>query len=126
MENPTAAAKKNAALNKAREQKTLMARLRVEKVLSQLQNEKMPINFNTVAKQAKVSKTWLYTQADYRVQIEAYRGEVQTRQMDLTKVVAKKDNEIKQLKNEILKLEKTLKGLKNQLEIVYGELYKQG
>ncbi len=40
MKNPTAVAKRNAALNKAREQKTLMARSRVEKVLIQLQNEK--------------------------------------------------------------------------------------
>ncbi len=44
--------------------------------------KKMPIIFNTVAKQAKVSKTWLLYTTDFRAQIEAYRREIQTRQLD--------------------------------------------
>ena len=45
----------------------------VDKVISKLSLEGKTINFNTVAKEANVSKSWLYKEHDIRQRIESLR-----------------------------------------------------
>ncbi len=47
----------------------------VEDAIAALLREQKPINFNTVAKSAGVSKAYLYSQPDLRERIEALRQE---------------------------------------------------
>src|SRR5712692_8559979 len=55
--------------NRRREQK----RKGVEDAITTLLREQKPINFNTVAKAAAVSKAYLYSQPDLRERIDALR-----------------------------------------------------
>lgn len=49
------------------------ARNRVDRAITTLVREQKPINFNTVAQAAGVTKSYLYTQSDVRARIEALR-----------------------------------------------------
>ncbi|WP_438872342.1 DUF6262 family protein [Providencia hangzhouensis] len=52
-------------------QKSRRTRENVDKVISKLSLEGKTINFNTVAKEANVSKSWLYKEHDIRQRIES-------------------------------------------------------
>jgi len=49
------------------------ARNRVDQAIFRLIRENKPINFNTIAQSADVTKSYLYTQSDIRARIEALR-----------------------------------------------------
>src|SRR5713226_7603424 len=49
------------------------ARRRVDQAITGRLRENKPINFNTVAQSADVTKSYLYTKADIRARIEALR-----------------------------------------------------
>ncbi len=95
----------------------------VEDAITALLREQKPINFNTVAKAAMVSKAYLYSQPDLRERIEALRQqgveqmvrERVTRSLGKTDasrdlVILAKDRRIKELEAEIRRLNKELQG----------------
>ena len=114
------------------QRKSEAARLRVHQTIDQLLREQQLVNFNTVAKAANVTKSYLYAHEDVRERIEALRSQQgrerleqqwaerqqhQTR-TDKTKdvLLAAKDRRIKALEAENRKL-------KEELKVAYGRLY---
>lgn len=99
---------------------------RVLLALNEMKDNHLIINFNSLANYANVSKAWLYRNATIRKQIIDLRGveESKKRSPDFTAALAKKDKEISVLQDQLTKLQKLNKKLKEQLEIVYGELHK--
>lgn len=94
----------------------------VESTIATLLREQMPVNFNTVAKAASVSKAYLYSQLDLKERIEALRQqgveqmlrERTTRPTGKTDpsrdlVILAKDRRIKELEAENQKLQQQLK-----------------
>jgi hypothetical protein len=94
----------------------------VEDAIASLLREEKPINFNTVAKAASVSKAYLYSQPDFRDRIEALRqrsldqvvSERVTRSTGKTDasrdlVILAKDRRIQELEAENRKLQQQLK-----------------
>lgn len=94
----------------------------VEDAITALLREQKPINFNTVAKAATVSKAYLYSQLDLRERIEALRRQTvgQTIRERATRspgktdasrdlVILAKDRRIKELEAENRKLQQHLK-----------------
>jgi hypothetical protein len=95
----------------------------VEDTITALLREQKPINFNTVAKAAMVSKAYLYSQPDLRERIEALRqqGVEQMVRERVTRspgktdasrdlVILAKDRRIKELETEVRRLNKELQG----------------
>ncbi|MCU5092054.1 DUF6262 family protein [Bacillus toyonensis] len=106
--------------------KTNRTREGVEKAISKLSLEGKVINFNTVAKEANVSKSWLYKEQDIRKRIESLRKQQQNHSS--TRSMVKKNSRseevlIKTLKMRIRELEGENTKLKNQIQKLYGELY---
>ena len=94
----------------------------VEDALAALLSAQKPINFNTVAKTALVSKAYLYSQPDLRERIEALRQQELAHRLqhpvtpspgktDAGKdlVILAKDRRIKELEAENQKLQRQLK-----------------
>ncbi len=114
--------------------KSKEAQQRVHLAIDQLLREQQPVNFNTVAQAANVTKSYLYTQQGVRERIEALRTqqgqerierqwtERQQHQArtDKTKdvLLAAKDRRIKALEAENRKL-------KEDLKVAYGKLYER-
>lgn len=95
----------------------------VEEAIATLLREQKPVNFNTVAKAATVSKAYLYSQPDLRERIEALRQQEVEQQVrervtrpagktDASRdlVILAKDRRIKELEAENQKLRQQLKG----------------
>ena len=112
---------------KRKEQK----RKEVEEIITVLIREQKPINFHTVAKAARVSKAYLYSQQDIRERIEALRLQsveqmVRERaahapgKTDASRdlVILAKDRRIKELEAENQKL-------KVQLKVALAKAYDQ-
>ncbi|MGE6846410.1 DUF6262 family protein [Bacillus tropicus] len=106
--------------------KTNRTREGVDKAISKLSLEGKVINFNTVAKAANVSKSWLYKEQDIRKRIESLRKQ-QHNQLGTRPVNQKSSRSeevlIKTLKMRIKELEGENTKLKNQIQKLYGELY---
>ncbi len=114
------------------QQKSQQACQRVHQVIDQLLREQQTINFNTVAKGAQVTKSYLYAHPDVRDRIEALRAQqdqerIQKRRAenqqqqgrtDKSKdmLLAAKDRRIKELEEQNRKL-------KEELKVAYGKLY---
>ena len=94
----------------------------VEEAITTLLREQKPVNFNTVARAATVSKAYLYSQPDLRERIEALREQAvehmvrerATRSSGKTDasrdlVILAKDRRIKELEAENRKLQQQLK-----------------
>jgi Family of unknown function (DUF6262) len=95
----------------------------VEDAITTLLREQQSINFNTVAKAARVSKAYLYSQPDLRERIEALRQQGMEQMVrerathspgktDASRdlVILAKDRRIKELEAENRKLQQQLKG----------------
>lgn len=114
--------------------KAMEAQKRVHQAIDQLLREQQTVNFNTVAKAANVTKSYLYAHQDVRERIEALRtqqgqerlerqwAERQQHQArtDKTKdvLLAAKDRRIKALEAENRKL-------KEELKVARGKWYEQ-
>ena len=59
----------------AAHQRTTTARQRAAAALRRLDTAGHPISFDTLAREANVSRSWLYTQPDLRFEIERLRAE---------------------------------------------------
>jgi hypothetical protein len=94
----------------------------VEQAIAALLREQKPVNFNTVARAASVSKAYLYSQPDLRERIDALREQELVQRLrqpavqpagktDAGKdlVILAKDRRIKELEAENRKLQQQLK-----------------
>lgn len=106
-------------------QKSLKTREKVDKAISKLSLEGKTINFNTVAKEANVSKSWLYKENDIRRRIESLRKRQITSNVVSKPKKSSRSEEvlIKTLKTKVKELEKENKKLQNQIQKLYGDLY---
>ncbi len=119
-------------LRRSAEQRHLEAVQRTEQGIRQLLREERPVNFHTVSETARVSSAWLYRQADIRQRIEHLRtqGVVSTarvgqkgRKVEASRVSdASKDAMLATLRQRVKQVEEENRGLKTQLEVVYGQL----
>jgi hypothetical protein len=104
-------------------------RKRVEEAISRLLRDHQAINFNSVAKAAGVSKTYLYMQTLFRDRIEALRQQ-EREQMVRERVAhptgktdAAKDLVILAKERRIKELEEENRKLKQQLKAALGKAY---
>lgn len=101
---------------------------RVEGAITKLLRENAPINFNTVSKEAGVTKQYLYANEQVRGRIEALRDQPQEQgvrqrvarphgKTDASKdvVILAKDCRIKELEEEVRRLKKELQGALGKL-----------
>lgn len=108
-------------------EKSNKTKVKVEKTISKMALEGKTINFNSVSKEAGVSKSWLYKEEMIRKRIISLRSN----QIKSTSKVSNKNNKnsrsedvlIRTLKDRIRSLEDENIQLKNQVEKLYGELY---
>ena len=86
----------------------------------------IPINFQSVARHACVSKTWLYKHAEINNRIKGLRNQhgVIRRTKNATKTIKQKDDTIMLLNDKVKKLGSQVKDLKQQLELAYAEIFK--
>lgn len=84
-----------------------------------------PINFNSISKEANVSKATLYNSPLLREQIETLRQQKIKKTHELKQTVTEnsKDAMIESLKRKNQKLEKENKELKDQLKLIYSKIY---
>jgi hypothetical protein len=103
----------------------------VEDAITTLLREQKPVNFNTVAKVACVSKAYLYSQLDLRERIETLRqqGAEQTIRERAThptgKTDASRDLVLLAKDRRIKELEAENRKLQQQLKIALGKAYDQ-
>jgi sulfite reductase beta subunit-like hemoprotein len=132
MEAKTALKPNTTGLLAHAQRKSQQTQQRVHQAIKQLLREQQTVNFNTVAKVAHVTKSYLYAHQDVRERIEALRtqqgqerlerqwAERQQHQArtDQAKdvLLAAKDRRIKALEEENRKL-------KEDLKVAYGKLY---
>jgi cell shape-determining protein MreC len=116
------------------QRKSQQAQQRVHQAIDQLLQEQHTVNFNTVAKAANVTKSYLYAHQDVRERIEVLRtqqgkerlerqwAEHQQHQARTAKtkdvLLAAKDQRIKALEAEN-------RQLKEELKVARGKLYEQ-
>ncbi|MDT3497807.1 transposase [[Bacillus thuringiensis] serovar konkukian] len=102
---------------------------KVDEAIQRLIRANENINFNSVASEAGVSKATLYNNMEIRKRIESLRK--QQSQVLTPKQVKREMNDnnkdaiIASLKRKIKKLEEDKKELREQLKIVYAEVYKK-
>jgi hypothetical protein len=104
-------------------------RKRVDEAITRLLRDRQTVNFNTVAKAAGVSKTYLYSQPQFRDRIEALRQQEQEQTVreratrPTGKTDAGKDLVILAKERRIKELEEENRKLKHQLNTVFGKAY---
>jgi hypothetical protein len=113
------------AAAKQKQEKTLE---RAQNALKEMIERNVPINFESVARYAQVSKTWLYGQNDLCIQIRLQRNTLVGKPEDKggTDKILKKNDIIEKLKRQLTQKNSEIAQLKKQLEVVYGELYRLG
>ena len=116
------------ALSKANQAKQAQALQRSLLALDEMEKAKVPINFQSVAKAACVSKTLLYNTPELCEKIEKLRNKTALvrRSTDIHIQLQRREKEIQRLRHQNQQQTNTIKKLKVQLEIAYGELYKRG
>jgi hypothetical protein len=107
-------------------------RTRVEEIIAQLLRQQQPINFNSVAKAAGVSKAYLYSQTDIRERIEALRQQAMEQAVreraarpTPSKTDASKDLVILAKDRRIKELEAENRQLKKQLQVALSKTYER-
>ncbi|MBU7076850.1 transposase [Staphylococcus aureus] len=105
--------------------KSKKTREKVDKAFAKFSIEVKVINFNSIAKEANVSKSWLYKEHDIRQRIESLRERQITANVVSKPKKSSRSEEIliKTLKRRVMELEKENKKLQNQIQKLYGDLY---
>ena len=105
---------------------------RVHQAIDQLLREQHTVNFNTVAKAASVTKSYLYAHQDVRERIEALRTQQgrerlerhwAERQQHQARTDKAKDVLLEARDRRIKALEAENRKLKEDLKVAYGKLY---
>lgn len=109
-------------------EKSRQARLRVVAAITAMQREGAAVNFNTICRAARVSKTFLYDpkHSDLAEQIRSLRQSnpqlsTSTR-TNSSKSDSAKDAQIGRFKERIRVLEEQVRSLKEENELLYGKL----
>ena len=116
------------AVTRLAAEKSEKARQRTREALHVLQRQGKPINFATISKAAKVSKTFLYDprHADLAEEIRQLRNQplqqASTVQSSKRKSETAKDAQLARLKERVQKLEQQVRALQLENEILYGKL----
>jgi len=101
---------------------------RTDAGIRRLLQEGRLVNFHTVAEAAGVSTAWLYSHQDIRQRIEHLR-ERQDHRMSAKPMGRTTDSPknavMETLRHRIKQLEAENEALKEQVEVLYGQLYKQ-
>ena len=113
---------KTIGLKKAAQKKQQDTIVRVEAAIKKMKINKDAINFTTVSKIAKVSRTWLYKQSEFKNIIQKLNSSNDNRS---NAAIAKDQNLhlYKKLKDKTRKIQQENIELKKQIEILYGKLY---
>lgn len=112
-------------LNKAKEKKE-KTRLKVEQTIKKMIKSQQKINFNSVAEQAGVSKTYLYNKPEFKERIELLRNQqdgIPIKQVKRNISDDSKDIIIAALRKKVKELEKECKELRDQAKINYSQFY---
>lgn len=115
-------------LRQSAKQRHVDAVRRAEAGIQQLVRAKRPVNFRTVAEASGVSTAWLYQHPAIAARIQQLRAQSAPRSTPPPKVRASdasKDAMIATLRQRIQKLEAENRELRQQLEVIYGQHYKQ-
>ena len=116
------------------QRKAEAAQQRVHQAIDQLLREQQIVNFNTVAKAAKVTKSYLYAHQDVRERIDALRtqqGQERIerqwveRQQHQARTDKTKDVLLEARDRRIKALEAENRKLKEELKVAYGKLYER-
>jgi uncharacterized protein YcgL (UPF0745 family) len=109
-------------------EKSRQARLRVVAAITAMHREGAAVNFNTICRAARVSKTFLYDRkhSDLAVQIrslrQSYPQPAPSVRTNLNKSDSGKDAQIARFKERIRALELQVRLLKEENELLYGKL----
>jgi len=99
---------------------------RTDAGIQQLLKEKRSVNFKSVAEVAGVSTAWLYKEPEIKARIERLREQGSSSKKKAPPKQrasdASKDAIIKTLKDRCAKLDAEIKGLREQIEVVYGQI----
>ncbi len=118
---------KTRGLRKCAEEKTRIALEKVDKAIRNLSLKGEKINFNSVAVESVVSKSFLYGNEEVKHRIEDIRLQQVSKEMNkrvkTDKSSKSKDIIIMAVKKRIGELEEENKKLRKQLEVLRGELY---
>jgi hypothetical protein len=101
---------------------------RADEGIRRLLKEGRPVNFTSVADVAHVSTAWLYQQAELRERIEHARAHYQASPLPSPKTRvsdASKEAMLAALRLRVRRVEEDNRELKQQIEVLYGQLYKQ-
>ena len=115
------------ALKDAAQEKRAATIERVLVALKIMEDQKIPINFESVANFAQVSKTWVYAEPSIKEQIKNARISSNNNHYMRNQAVklSAKDKEISILIKQNKQLREDIVELKQQLEVAYAALYKQ-
>ncbi len=113
------------ALARASKAKRAATLVKVNDAMKYMREHDLSINFNSVAEVAGVSKTWLYQHPTIRAKIEKQRKNKNSISYEmLNNKYTKSVSENTKIKRKNTLLQNQVQSLKQQLEAVYGELYK--
>ncbi len=103
---------------------------RAEEAIALLLKEQRPVNFKAVAETAHISTAWLYANEDLKMRIIHLRTQQTPRaqvKIPLREQAsnASKDAMISALRKRAREQEAEIRKLRQQLEVAYGQLYKQ-
>ncbi len=109
----------------AAQKKREAAFAKTEEAIKKLLKEKKPINFESVAQTAGVTRAWLYNQPELRSRIEALRSQ-QAQKKELPVEIKASDASKTALIAELRRQNKELRAknqkLKRELELAYGQV----
>ena len=118
---------KTRGLKKCAEEKTRLALEKVDKAIRNLSLKGEKVNFNSVATESGVSKSFLYSNEEVKQRIEDIRLLQVSKEMNqrakTDKTSKSKDIIIMAINKRVKELEEENKKLKKQLAVLRGELY---
>lgn len=118
---------KTKGLNKAAKEKRENTILLVKSSLVKMEQESIPINFLSVYKFTGVSRSWLYQEPTIKAMILAAKQQDNNCFMqDQAIKIRAQQKQIDTLTKQNKHLRKRIDELSKQLEVAYGELFKQG
>lgn len=116
-------------LKKIHQSRKASTALKVDEAIKRLIKSKESINFNSVAKEAGLSKATLYNNQELRRRIESLRlqqiSAPSEKQVKRNMDDNNKDALIESLKRKVKKLEDENKELREQVKFAYAEVYKK-
>ncbi|KTD60933.1 DUF6262 family protein [Legionella shakespearei] len=114
------------ALKEAARQKRAATLERVLIALKVMEEQQLPINFESVANFAKVSKTTLYKDPALKKHINQSRDSFKRNHyvQEQALKLKSKDKEISVLKKQNKNLQRQIEELKKQLEVAYSSIFK--